>query len=62
MSIDIYTIYKAVIVFNLLFLVICGIGVYQGAKEKNLYSTLCYALLICGIIIAVGLTYQASGF
>lgn len=61
MHLSIQTVYIVVIGANMLFLILCGRGIYRGARDHDRYLVIVYLLLTLGILIAVKLTLQATG-
>ncbi|WP_307994769.1 hypothetical protein [uncultured Weissella sp.] len=61
MHLSIQTVYIVVVGANMLFLILCGLGIYRGARDHDRYLVIVYLLLTLGILIAVKLTLQATG-
>ncbi|RRG18275.1 hypothetical protein D3P96_03040 [Weissella viridescens] len=61
MHLSIQTIYMVVTGANMIFLILCALGIYRGIRDHDRYLVIVYLLLTLGIIIAVKLTLQATG-
>lgn len=48
MHLSIQTVYIVVIGANMLFLILCGLGIYRGARDYDRYLVIVYLLLHVG--------------